>query len=306
MTIKMVALVLGAGCVALAQDTPNIVVEQGFGIKTKTMGQAGMAGASTVQFVAGELAGGSPVKGAPYSAQAVTGTTQTLADGNRIVRNSSSMIYRDGAGRERRELSLPSIGSSNTGGEPAQTILISDPVAGTNYALDTKNRIATKMPAPPPLPQGVQKAPAGDVMFEKFGVAGGMIPAVVGAPQVMIYKTGGQVSGSDQPAPKVEQLGTMLIEGVQAEGTRTTMTIPAGQIGNDQAIQIVSERWYSPELKVTILTKHSDPRMGDTTYSLKNVDRSEPPQALFVVPSDYTVKEAPTFQYRIKDKQEDQ
>src|SRR5712691_998400 len=131
MTIKMVALVLGAGCVALAQDTPNIVVEQGFGIKTKTMGQAGMAGASTVQFVAGELAGGSPVKGAPYSAQAVTGTTQTLADGNRIVRNSSSMIYRDGAGRERRELSLPSIGSSNTGGEPAQTILISDPVAGT-------------------------------------------------------------------------------------------------------------------------------------------------------------------------------
>jgi hypothetical protein len=86
-----------------------------------------------------------------------------------------------------------------------------------------------------------------------------------------------------------ESLGTQMIEGVQAEGTRTTMTIPAGAIGNDLPIKIVSERWYSPELQTVVMSKHSDPRMGDTVYRLTGINRSEPARALFEAPSDYTV-----------------
>ncbi len=93
--------------------------------------------------------------------------------------------------------------------------------------------------------------------------------------------------------PKIEQLGTMTIEGVQAVGTRTTTTIPAGQIGNDRDLNIVSERWYSPDLKMTVLSKRTDPRMGETTYRLTQINRSEPDPSLFQVPADYTVTEAP-------------
>ena len=88
---------------------------------------------------------------------------------------------------------------------------------------------------------------------------------------------------------KNESLGTQAINGVNAAGTRITRTIPAGQIGNDKPIQIVLERWYSPDLQMTVMTKHSDPRNGETNFSLKNINRSGPPPYLFEVPSDYTV-----------------
>jgi hypothetical protein len=92
-----------------------------------------------------------------------------------------------------------------------------------------------------------------------------------------------------------EQLGKQNIEGVEAEGTRTTVTIPAGEIGNERPIEIVSERWYSPELQLVVMTRHSDPRFGETTYKLTNINRTEPAKSLFEVPSDYTIKEGPGF-----------
>ena len=88
-----------------------------------------------------------------------------------------------------------------------------------------------------------------------------------------------------------EDLGQQVIEGVLATGQRTTTVIPAGAIGNVQPIKVVSEQWTSPDLKVLVLTKHSDPRNGDTTYRLSNIVRAEPDRSLFAVPPDYTVKE---------------
>ena len=90
---------------------------------------------------------------------------------------------------------------------------------------------------------------------------------------------------------KKEDLGTQIIEGVSAVGTRMTTTIPAGQIGNDQAIVIVNERWVSPDLGVTVKSIHSDPRQGTTTYKLTNIDRGEPAHSLFEVPADYKLAE---------------
>jgi len=91
---------------------------------------------------------------------------------------------------------------------------------------------------------------------------------------------------------KTESLGRQTIEGVPADGTRTTMTIAAGQWGNEQPIQIVTERWYSPDLQTVVLSKHTDPRTGETVSKLANVSRAEPPTSLFEPPADYKVAEA--------------
>src|SRR5262249_9476243 len=100
----------------------------------------------------------------------------------------------------------------------------------------------------------------------------------------------GSVSVREPGAESIrEDLGQQTIEGVVATGTRLTTTIPAGAIGNEQPIKIVSEQWMSPDLKVIVLTKHSDPRTGDTTYRMLNIARSEQARSLFEVPPDYTV-----------------
>jgi len=87
-----------------------------------------------------------------------------------------------------------------------------------------------------------------------------------------------------------EDLGEQTIEGVLAKGTRTTSTIPAGTLDNEQPIRIVSEEWFSQELQVLVMTKHSDPRVGETTYRLVNVSRTEPAKSLFELPAGYTIK----------------
>jgi hypothetical protein len=150
------------------------------------------------------------------------------------------------------------------------------------------------LPAGPP---GVPGAPAGggsnanfDVFFANRPAAGVASLGAAGA-QVMIYKSGTGAGNT----PSVEQLGSKIIEGVQADGTRTTITIPAGQMGNDRPIDIVDEQWRSSELQVTVLSRHNDPRMGETVYSLTNISRSEPSPTLFQVPPDYTIKEGPVM-----------
>jgi hypothetical protein len=88
-----------------------------------------------------------------------------------------------------------------------------------------------------------------------------------------------------------ESLGRQTIEGVQAEGRRTTITIPAGQAGNELPIHIVNESWYSSDLQTTVLSKHSDPRSGETVTRLMNISRSEPSHLLFEAPADYKITE---------------
>jgi hypothetical protein len=101
----------------------------------------------------------------------------------------------------------------------------------------------------------------------------------------------GRYNASD-PNFKTESLGRQTIEGVQAEGRRTTMTIPAGQAGNELPIHIVSENWYSTDLQTTVLSRHSDPRNGETVTRLLNFSRAEPSHALFEAPVDYKLTES--------------
>lgn len=268
-------------------------------------------------FIASESFGGKVVKGAPYSAEAVTESIQTLADGNRIVNRLTSTVFRDSEGRTRREQSLKGLGMFGQGEEPWQTIFINDPVAGVTFALDPRSHTAHKSAAFTfEMKTSKPGAPEGEGQRFEFKVAPGavttgnmILTAPVGPPTMgphpdmdqLTFKAertaGAAYVFRTQQGPNSnevkEDLGKQNIEGVVAEGTRTTVTIPAGEIGNERPIEIVSERWYSPELQLMVMTRHSDPRTGETTYKLTNINRTEPAKSLFEVPSDYTIKEGP-------------
>jgi len=257
-------------------------------------------------FVASEMNfDGKLVKGAPYSAQALTETTQILSDGNRIINKSAASVYRDSEGRTRREQTLRVIGPFATADEPPQTIFINDPVTGVNYALDPRSRVARKMapmkfeykfaphPGGAPGEEGPAGGPPQGPQPERANVRSQVFlrtaapPPPGGEGVVMEWHGGPERHG------KTESLGKQTIEGVEAEGTRNTTTIPAGEIGNERPLEIVFERWYSPELQTVVMTRHTDPRFGETIYRLTNISRDEPARSLFEVPANYSLKEVP-------------
>ncbi len=264
---------------AFAQALPPLPSENQVFFRSGSIG-----GEHTFDYVSTEFSfDGATVKNAPYSAQSVTETTQTLGDGNRIHRKTSSNLYRDSEGRTRHEESLGAIGPYTASPEPAQSIFINDPVANTNLILDTRNKTVRKLPAPKMIGMmGAGAGGPGPVIAQRMQIAD------VGAENATI-RILGQAPMTDDKNLQKESLGTQTIEGVLAEGTRTTVTIAAGAIGNDQPILIVSERWYSPELKTVVMSKRNDPRMGETVYRLTNINRSEPAASLFQAPPDYTV-----------------
>lgn len=263
------------------------------------------AGGGDVHFFSMQMGPGDKVvKGSPYSAEAVTETVQTLANGTRITHKSTAQLARDNEGRTRREQTLDVVGPWATGGEPPKFIMLNDPVAGVSYHLDPKKNTAMKMPsakgempAPPgPDPhfffaQSLPDSPPGDGAMAKMRAesvatasisAGGMAAGPVSISALKMNEPGNA---------KTESLGQQTIEGLSVTGTRTTRTIPAGTIGNDQPIEIVSETWYSKDLQMVVMSTHSDPQIGETTYRLTNIQQAEPPHSLFEVPSNYTIRE---------------
>jgi len=264
----------------------------------------------TFKILGPKFALGKVVKGAPYSATATTETIQTLSDGNQIIRKNESKIYRDSEGRTRMEQTLETIGKWTADGEAQVSILINDPVAGVSYNLDPRTRTANKnvymqkkLVAAPNGPNGtfiingqtVTQAEAEAAVEKKLKAHEEMLAKerkeAPKAPEPKTKLEMLQLGKMDAGQTKKESLGTQTIEGVTAEGTRSTITIPAGEIGNTLPIEIVDETWYSPELQIMVMTKHRDPRSGENTYRLTNINRSEPDRSLFEVPPDYTVSE---------------
>lgn len=351
------------------------------------------------------------VKGAPYSAESVSETTQVLSDGNRITRKTTAQIYRDGEGRTRRDQTATPLGPFATAEESPQTVFINDPVAGVNYVLNSRTRTAHKamqysfhlkrlegeLKMSPTVEHQRRSA---EVTAAAAAAAGGRAPVVAGllnsrakngpppvypavaraakaegrvVVEVVVNETGqvesanaveghpllraaavdaarkwefaptqlqgkpvkvmGRISfnfvlSKDEPAaPPIppappaeghmrvhvggdhrqlpdfksekESLGKQSFDGVEAEGTRNTVTIPAGAIGNERPIQIVSERWFSAELQTVVMSRHSDPRFGETSYRLTNINRSEPDRTLFEVPAGYQITTDGPFERRM-------
>jgi hypothetical protein len=115
------------------------------------------------------------------------------------------------------------------------------------------------------------------------------IPAIAPLPPGVAFRA--QIGAPRGPGV-ASSLGTKDIEGVKANGERTTWTIEAGKVGNEKPIVITRDVWTSPELMVTVLSKDSDPRVGETTYRLGNLKRGEPEAALMKVPADYKASKA--------------
>ena len=249
---------------------------------------------ANVMFYSVESAGSSKVvKGAPYSAQIVTEHTQTLADGNTISQKQTGLMYRDSEGRTRREQALGPIGPVPAGPNPPQLVFITDPVAGVSYVLDANTKTAHKVPLAPGMAQGATMIASG------VGQAGGVVMGPGPETEMRIetrMHVGGKAAG---PPPAPESLGGREIEGVQAEGTRTTMTVPAGQMGNERPLVTTTERWYSPQLQATVLSTTKDPLMGESTYRLVNVSLAEPAASLFEIPADYTLTEGPVMKKEV-------
>lgn len=253
---------------------------------------------ATFQFLRSEFGPGDfkVVKGNPFSAEAVTETTRILADGNRIVRRGTTGLYRDGEGRTRRERVLDAVGPWMAQGEPHRLITIHDPVASRTVILEPSRRIA-------------RRAVAGEYrLFRAEDSANGN----EASSEVVVVRRpprGERVEGERivhrmerfrfhrLPAEAegnttTQDLGVRTMEGVLSEGTRTVLTIPAGAIGNELPIEVVTERWYSPELETLVRSRHYDPRVGETVFRLENVERLEPDPSLFEIPSDFEIEDA--------------
>jgi hypothetical protein len=274
---------------------------------------------------------GTSVKGAPYSGEEVNETNQMLADGTRIHRENRTTVYRDSEGRTRREtpdnititdpvanvtyflipktmtgqkLSLAAgsysfMRSGNMGGAiSGDSTSVSIHSSADGPATITVNGVPLDEKA---VAEAMAKAKAsGDtqtVTYERREVttaagggrgggsgsgvgtatAGGMIMPATN--RMMFKRTAG------------EPLGKQMVEGVNAEGMREVSTIAAGAIGNDRPLQVSTESWYSAELQMNVMTKHSDPRTGDESFRLTNIRRGEPGAYLFQAPSGYQINE---------------
>lgn len=311
-------------------------------------------------FVSSEL-GGRVVKGAPYSAEAVNESVQVLADGNRIVRKTSTRLARDGEGRTRQER-VAADGQ-------VSSVFINDPVAGKRWMLHPSRKTVSELRTPTPgaaPPAGaspeelrswadqmrnwahdlardvgnrfrseetrteqtangsnVTRVVRSDgstkeieVRVVRVGDPNAPLPPAPPPPAPPGTPSAAAVPGVAPvppvppvppvaPAPMIAPLptlpppgegvttalGSRSFDGVRADGTRTTWTIPAGRIGNEKPIEIVSERWYSPELMLVVASSHRDPRSGETNYRLTSLKRGEPDAALFTVPADYQPRE---------------
>src|ERR1700731_5341484 len=210
--------------------------------------------------------GGKLVKGAPFSATSTSTTKQTLQDGTTINRTVQGAIYRDSQGRFRREVTFTGVGPLAATGGTHKMVAIFDPVAGAHYMLNPDKKVAYKMSLP---------ANAGTAdKAQKF------------QQKMQARQQQEEASG----ALKVESLGTQVVNGVNADGTRTTHTIATGEIGNSAPIQIVSEGWYSPDLQTVVQSSRTDSRFGTTTFALSNIKKAEPAATLFAVPAYYAVK----------------
>jgi hypothetical protein len=276
------ALILFVAAASSQENQP----QPGRGVGSGTGSGSGSGGIISIQpstgFVGGIITGfGSGdrgTKGQPFSADVVDENDRYLADGNHIHREMHGKIFRDSQGRTRTETELDPGGPRT--GEPFVHVVITDPVQGQFIVLDPRQKQATVHAMGPFATPGSGAQPAGT-------------PAQANAlPQELLEKRQQADKTAPRPrTPSFEDLGTTEMEGFTVTGTRFSRTIPAGARGNDKPITTTSERWFSSDLQMALLTKSESPESGTHTRKVINIRSGEPDPLLFQVPADYTVQE---------------
>lgn len=253
---KYTVMVFGAAAMSVAV----LAQGPGQGMPGHHGGPMGSGNFSFVRIMGGF--GGKVVTNAPFSAQVTRETVQILSNGTRVDQKETGNVARDSVGRTRQELTLPAIGPLAASGQVPHITFIRDPAVGKNYVLNENEKTVFTL-----------NRPAGANARGRGAMNSRM--------------------GSEQNADvQTVSLGTKTMGGLTVQGTRTTRTIPTGQIGNNAPIVIIREEWYSQDLQMVVSSTRTDPRFGTTTYELTNINRSEPAQSLFAVPPDYTAAPA--------------
>lgn len=273
---------------------------------TKTQLEAAMTKLQVLRVQGGVM---SNVKGAPYSAEQITENTQILGDGTRIHNENAVKVYRDSDGRVRRET--------------PEMISIFDPVAGVGYTLNPATFTGSKMQVsvsvkggPNSVSYSATASSADGKMLQVYsgtttatvtgssngsgagaGTGASRALAIPDASSGFFYSTAGPNIAFSKALTlgKAESLGSQSMEGVNVQGERRTHSIEAGEIGNDRPIQTIDEHWYSPDLQLDVMTRHSDPRSGEQLTRMVDIRRGEPDASLFQVPASYTISEGKGF-----------
>jgi hypothetical protein len=256
------------GVVMALRRSAFLTVFAASGLLQPALCQVGSGGGGG--FVTGSIVGSAGftipgLKGMPYSAEFVIKRVQTLADGTHITQEQKQFQARDSEGRTRTEIYLPDMAGGNA--DQPTMVTIQDPTSGQFIHLNAQQKTAT---------------------VQTFGqhtpTQAGSVRQVSPPPSVQT------VHPRSNSQPSIEKLGGQTIDGVYAEGTRITHVIPAGTMGNDRDISMVTETWRSPDLKIDVRSTTTDPRSGERTTEIKSLSRAEPDPALFQVPSDYKVQ----------------
>ncbi len=216
------------------------------------------------------------VTSAPFSAESITEVIQTASDGSHVRRATTAVVARDSEGRTRFSQSL----SSLLPGPQRVLTIIRDPVAGVRYLIDSKETVARREPLPsasmtakPALPWTPQEA------------------AAKVARQSLLSMLSGRVNAALTQGLRVDltPLGDQTMEGLLTTGARATTVVPVGQMDNEKALTFVSEAWYAPELSIIVMSKVSDPILGETDFQLTKLKRAEPNPSFFEIPSGYRI-----------------
>lgn len=232
--------------------------------------------------------------GLPYTAEYKTTTVRKLANGATITRTEKSLFARDSHGRMYSEQTFGFYQS-----ERDKMVTVFDPVARIILSWESLNKEVHVSHLPPAEEIRAQAEKIRDLAkaAKEAQTAAGSSSS---KPVTRIVESLSSATPAEEkadgteemPVPgREESIGSKTINGIVAEGTRTTSTIPKGAMGNDQPLVSTHEVWISSELKLNVLEIDDDPNNGTTTKELVKLDRSEPDPALFQAPEGYTVKD---------------
>lgn len=218
---------------------------------------------SRAAYPAGTLSSGinlRAVAGAPFSADVVSQSTIVQADGTPVTHENHGKMFRDSAGRTRSETELQSAVAVGA----RRFVTIVDPVQGTSMVLDVAAKTATVFHLP-----AAQGASA-----NKVNLAASM--------------QAGRASVQRLASSGSENLGAMMMEGFAVTGTRRA---GSSEVAKVSAANVVTESWFSKELKVDLLVSRQGSQSASRTTRLTNITPGEPDPTVFQVPADYTVRD---------------
>src|SRR6266481_373781 len=191
----------------------------------------------------------SAVPALPFSAKVELELVNQLQDGTLITHKTYNLDARDSQGRTRNE--ARNWINPSIGAEPRLIrIEVYDPATRTRINVFPLAKTARQWTVGTTVPTAPSSAPA-------------------------------------KPETTTENIGSDSIEGLPVRGVRVSQTYPPGALGNDRPLIIITESWYSGDLKINLLTKRTDPRYGVQTVRVTELVRQEPDAALFAISDEY-------------------